>query len=717
MKLEIGKEGYKISLLRVVPGKEVSVAKKLKKAISDHTPSNPVVLLKVFGRYDLCAIYKTNDYLSGPSKGGSINCIREGNQIFAFPWTHGSTKPPKKFEPNNEKVWGLLFFRINEKLGRNFGLLIENMLTRNWEKVFNKKEDVKIDIFGTTGWAELVLIARGQTFKSVTETISEVSKLKVVIKSNEGSNEHLFSAKTFSFFGINFELVMNKSRSKLKENLSEEIRYGEGVFPVVSVTCPPGDMSKIASYGKEKIGKSFVTFGGKDLLFLPTNCMTWGELISSVLSMRNLPSVNIYSTSIEVMCADSNLADSPSDQFHGEGITVEKNLLSKFRKWGPVFENRLLNLYFGLSNLMQDPLIGDSFKDLKIVANDILPQLLALLNPSDENDREYIWYIAEALAYGAEERANGAFLAIEHVESHFSPTRGGVQRILKAISVLAKCVLKKAGANWNGFPIAGFWNQGYSSHGEIINLPLDYLLMPEEWWGLFHEIGHVAFSDKQNFFDLFGNYEIAEVLDKLVPSKQDIDRLTYWKNIILEISADSFDLFFCHEFDFMAYLSNIWAYLIKVEYPLHQSHFARYFVMYQYWKYLYLKKEDHFPLDLKAEQDLLEFKKILGRLRLKKPISPLYDQEALRIFRSIRPIIQILHNHYKTKSKQNIDSSFSQETKAVFSKIKKGKIYLEGPITDPAELILLMKKNKKEMTHSARMAAIFSLWHTGTMDN
>src|SRR5438045_4071238 len=102
----IGDVGYKVSLMRVAPGEEGFVAKRLETAILRHANSKPICTLKIFGRFDLCTIYRTRDYHGGPSKGGPIEGIRGGNKILAFHWRTPGDGPALHVEGNHGSVWG-----------------------------------------------------------------------------------------------------------------------------------------------------------------------------------------------------------------------------------------------------------------------------------------------------------------------------------------------------------------------------------------------------------------------------------------------------------------------------------------------------------------------------------------------------------------------------------------------------------------------------------
>jgi hypothetical protein len=710
--IKVGAPGYRISLLTVSPGKEGAVTKRLAKAIKKETKSDPVCLLKIFGQYDVCAIYETMDFMAEHSKAGSIDNIRGSNQIIAFPLLPFNAA--NIFKSGNKGVWGLLFFRFNESLAKQFGSAIESVIVQHWKKFTSK--DISLDIFGTTGWAELLFIVRGKRFSDVTMTLSNISQQAVIIQAQNKEKIDLFSAKTYSLLGIDFNFTQPPLRGNLHKEFSEEFTYGKGVFPSIDITCAPGNMKSVIEYGEKKFGLAYSTFGGKDLVFRAKGASTWGQFIKDVLEIRKKLSNRLYSTSVNILCKQST-ADYPNfpvSEKKWDGLRVTKSHMKLLKRWGPIFENSLRNLYFGISNLLQDPLIGNCFKALRPTIETRLPFLLRKADPNDDSVKEFMGLYIEAIAHGAEERAHGAFLALESLESRFSPTKGGIQRILKAAGVIAKTLLAKSELEWMGFMIAGLRVQGFSSHADIINLPFDMLYRPDDWWGLFHEIGHVAFSDP-SFIDLDGE-EIQSHFVKLVPDQEDEDRVVMWKSLIWEVGADTFDMYFCYGKNIDFYLSNIWSYIAPPKVKLDDLHFIRHFCVYQYWQYMLQRRNRYFPSKINLEEDVKKFREKLKGLNLKVPKSKQVYVSAEKAFDGIKKIIEIFHREYSKKAPlKNLNKDLrSKETKESTNCVLKGQVFLK-PIKSPATFILGLKKRQQEMTFQARMAAILSLWNTAVL--
>ena len=705
--------GLKISLLSVAPGAELPIANKLDQAVRKQTGAPPICFLKLFGRYDLCAIYKADDYVGGPSSSGSIDGIRGGNEILAFPWHHGGASQAFSIGNSGGHVWGLLFFRINESLARQFGATIEVVLAGSNHGIDDT--GTTINVLGTTGWAELVFVVRGNTFAQVTDTLTGISQRRVIVEADGRRRKDVFSAKTFSLLGIDVD-TLKGGRRALEHMFDEPFSVRQGVHPTLTVTCVPGSMDQVAGHGGKMFGEGFSVFGSTDFVFIPSKCATWGEFVGRVLAMRKDLTDHIYATSIQVASDPRVVAAGDPLQpqrVHRKGIRVTPGRMATFHRWGPVFENRLKNLSFGISNLLQDPLIGDCFLDLRRTVDSRLPALLKTTSPSNEQDRKFVGEYIEVLAYGAAERANGAFLALEHVERRFSPTKGGIQRVLKAAGGVARALLKRAGLEWNGFAVSGFQSLGFSSHGEVINLPLDTLFHPQKWWGLFHEVGHVAFWD-DGLADIDGD-ELTEIIvkyshpDKLSPSFIRV------KNHIWEIGADTFDLYFSYGDDLDLYLRNIFNYLAPNGVLASWNHIERYFCVYEYWKHCLVGNRRRPPLRIDFDAELKAFKRVASRTGTKLDSRCIRGDDLPAAYKSASEALAVYHRAYRRKFEPKIlaDRMSSQNIQRAVKTILRGEVWRDE-VPDPDTFILALGA-KPDLSFASRIAAILTLWHTAVM--
>jgi hypothetical protein len=125
----IGSSAYKLSLLKVVPGKEATVSSMLENAVRKKNRNKPVCMLKLFGNYDIAAIYRSKGFVSGAAKAGAIPHILSSNQILAFPWTKPrSSSESLEVASARGHVWGLLFFKLSHALREALGVMAEEQV-------------------------------------------------------------------------------------------------------------------------------------------------------------------------------------------------------------------------------------------------------------------------------------------------------------------------------------------------------------------------------------------------------------------------------------------------------------------------------------------------------------------------------------------------------------------------------------------------------------
>ncbi|MDH3890522.1 MAG: hypothetical protein OEV49_05510 [candidate division Zixibacteria bacterium] len=709
----IANKGLKISLLSSAPGSLVDVADKLHDAILENTGSEPVALLQLFGRYDVGAIYYTDDFLSGPSKSGSIDNIRGGNQIFAFPWSHSRDEEFPRCNDDAGYVWGLLFFKTAEMLSGQYGAIIDQVLSDQTAD----SEKVQVDVLGTTGWAELLFVVRGHSFKDVTDALARLGRTKVSLPSSFDSEatDTLVVAKTFSMVGIDFSLVKNGDFDTIRKSFIEPIDMSSGVFPRWNVACIPGNMQQVYDSVTEKIGNGYCSYGGFDLSFDATNSRTWGEFIANVLELRRDLGKLLYSTSVHILGHDGArlFPTTQSTLVDRKAITVDSERMDLFNKWGPVFESILFNLYFGTNTLVQDPLIGSCFSDLRLVLDETLPRWLVELDPEDSKDRNFVGAIIELITYASVERAHGAFMALEYPQGFFTPTKGGIQRILKAVSSVVRTVLSRVGVEWNGFVVVGYYELGFSSYNEPVNLPSEYMFKPEGWWGLFHEAGHVAMM-RTDFIDLLSNPATEDVIRVRSFDTSDPHVTGLTKNFIYEIGADAFDLYFCHRGDFDLYLTNIWRYIKQR--TLQINHYIRYFLMYLYSSRILNSEDNRFSKSLSVRTELEGFKEKLNSLDLDCPDEARYDDAVLSDAATFLPIIEFLHESFLEKTAFNPAAEELEPPPIVeaIESVLSGQVYTKSTVAPDLFVIALNKRNG-QLTLASRIAALLTLWHTETL--
>jgi hypothetical protein len=455
-------------------------------------------------------------------------------------------------------------------------------------------------------------------------------------------------------------------------------------------------------------GAGAVTYGTNDLFFQPKTS-TWGKFITDILTLRREFDGQVYSTSVTVNEARATPAAVASRPHPRRVLAMPSPNSPLFRRWGRTLEHRLRNLYFGLSNLLQDPLVGECFEDLRPMAELRLPRLLQELDSHHDDQIAIVQELVEVLAYATEERAHGAFLSLEQL-ANLSPTKGGIQRILTAAAFIPKSLLARVGKQWFGCIVAGYHNEFFLSHYEAINLPFEYLFRPEKWCGLFHEVGHTAFFD-MHFYNMAGP-ELAHIIRGLVPGEaEDSPAYLAWMDMAWEIGADMFDLYFCYGIDLDLYCDNIWPFLIRSNDKLTFEHFRRYFLIFQFWKHLLLPNRSTFS-NIDIDGDIEEFCAHLRARGLPFSEEAKNRREARTAFCGMAQVAEAFCRRFRqiAPARDLATELKHPEIIAAVSSVKRGRPW--SAVIDSPDVFILALGKERRLNLAARMAAIISLWNS-----
>ena len=191
--------------------------------------------------------------------------------------------------------------------------------------------------------------------------------------------------------------------------------------------------------------------------------------------------------------------------------------------------------------------------------------------------------------------------------------------------------------------------------------------------------------------------------------------------LVFEVGADLFDLYFCYGEDFDSYLSNIWPYLIRVSGSLCQKYFVRSFITYEYCKHFIRAKGRHFPTALALREEIADFRQGLELHNLPQDIPGRSrrqaDDETIFAFEVLAPIVVLYHNLFCQQGPaRNLTKALASPVlREHIATILRGQVITER-IPSPDTFLLALKKHQStlggELQLSVRLAAILSLWHT-----
>jgi hypothetical protein len=293
--------------------------------------------------------------------------------------------------------------------------------------------------------------------------------------------------------------------------------------------------------------------------------------------------------------------------------------------------------------------------------------------------------------------------------------RGGIQRLLLALNAVPKFLIETTcGVFWTGFPVVGF-DRRFWHCGEIVNLPVDRVFQPKDWWGLTHESAHVLLYLNEKWFPLDQlSQSMEQRLGRKLSGSEVVD--------ISEMLLDVFDFVYCFDGDWEFYSKAIWSYLVTSlpgdEYISGRlgSYFLRSFTVYFFYhvtdsnaerlvtaKTLFDMYDSFFE---ELTRRVPKIGKVIGKQQLRETRSL-----VLRWFAAFRPVLPEIRKSvesYRVRFKKWDNTELRSNTEKALRLIRRGEV-ADGPV-NPVQIIMELARNGR-LQFSGEIATILTLWN------
>ena len=232
---------------------------------------------------------------------------------------------------------------------------------------------------------------------------------------------------------------------------------------------------------------------------------------------------------------------------------------------GKNMASHLSNLFYTLNSLLQNPLTGSIYADMRRYPDYILRTVKAAKKYNPMRLDQLAFVSGSALGKGIEVRSYGTYETIEEVTGRFAEFRGGCQVSLIAMELLPHTIMKKLNdliireniesedVSWQGF-ITVTGEPKFSHTNDVINVVTEALWGPQYWWALYHEIAHIIFEKIKPIVENRISFR------KYMANRDEsaVDELT-------EFCAEAigYELGFFGDYDL--YLNLLWNYLANLE--------------------------------------------------------------------------------------------------------------------------------------------------------
>ena len=712
MENSIGNGAIKIACIQTIPGMELQVKEQLKAACEEDSEIEAHLFLKGIGKFDIILLYLTNDFGSQLRRAGHIPGILKSNILLCYPYFNKKAKTLFKLH-TAKHFTSFCMLKISPGLKKYFPEIDE--LLRSY--IATKKT---WSVLGSLGWNELIILISDDELIIVIHELMALGQLLL----DTGHQSLSVILKTFSFIGVNYDLIptkeiVKKSFKATKDFLSktksfDKLMVGSSdseILPSIRVSVKPFFIFKTKQYFQRKGFDCIDLIGKRDILLKPKTEMSMGHFLSSLLFFRNKFKSRIFETQTSLDFKENHKKNNGSelpakippfkfDYDELEGI------------FGDEFASQLANLFYTLNSLFQNPLSGNVYADMSTYPK----YLFSSAKDIKESGGDFINFAQggrEVIRRGAELRSYGTFETIEEVTGRFSELRGGCQLSLLAMEYLPSTILEKFDIEWMGFIITGEANLFHIN--EVINVPNDFLWNPQSWWALYHEIAHVIIDNS------------PELINPNIPSViQFLSNKEYygnWFDQLVEFTAEviGFELGFFGDYD--EFIKLLWNHLVKVDPFLGKSaaieNYARrtFFVKLfegcfrrsssvktvskkEFTSHAYLYKE--FLIHLNEIERNLDKEIFYDRNFLAAENAVVFEESypfASHLFGEIKKIKFPTKKSLKTKNTNQIVESLS-----------KGKIWTKEIHSAEAVLYCLLKSTST-FTFSGRIATILTLWN------
>ena len=224
----------RIILFRVLPGHEVEVGRRIEKECKRFgMPRGSFRVFRLFGSYDLVFVQDASKLIQSEfAKLGTIPGVTGSTEYLCYNWvrTSGKSKPMFSIKHLSKPLVGLCFLKINPVLSERLGLEAELQFADCISKTDLRfggtisKMDRSVQMLGTMGWSEIVLVISDSSLAGILHRIGDIIP-SLGMWQADGQPE-VFAEKTFTMIGHDLD-VSDPKRGKHKVvSLAKELRNG-----------------------------------------------------------------------------------------------------------------------------------------------------------------------------------------------------------------------------------------------------------------------------------------------------------------------------------------------------------------------------------------------------------------------------------------------------------------------------------------------------------
>lgn len=671
-------------LLQVEPGCDSDTINEIREKFG-----NKVNVFGGFGRYDFILISETKEFeLIKAFHEKGLDHVIDWFPIWGLRWA--SRVQGKQKWTGDRKLLGFSLIKIDIDYGMKTG---NSPVKQEQEIVSHIQSDIPESlIFCNLGFNELFVLIEA-------DSVNDLAQKIVVLKKCTIKNGYSLTLdiSTIPAVGIRFLEAKNGKDAAVKEVTK--------AYFLMSLRLG------LSKSFKEKLdtilGNDCISlFGFHDLLFELTGDTK--EIIKKILKIRSEGKpYGLYSSGTLISHKDEALdflvPEGPSSE-KTIGLPVITNVdeqINFYKTWFKTSRQDLLTRH-----IFEDQTTFFS-TDQEAFHKDFLSK--RDLDADDNFFRtQELDSLRECLRVGFEQRTSGIVPGnLLGPKSIRTEPLGSTQRATMAIESVPQFLFKNLNlGDWPGFCIHGYASRFYRTENGIINIPHQYRVLPEMWWGVYHEVGHEVFShvDEDTKIKIIDG--VRALADSVLRKHRNSANLNQkiLKGIYMEFADEVFAEIFGFHFgfndDWSLYINHVWSYFSR-ELKLDHEHLSRSILVYFTMGPGKGLSHDEITTE-KIDTCIDQIEKVTIKAN-KREISDIERDRAIVVVLYFLDIADVV-KEYLINSPCFYDSKRIEETR---KHLENGEISFDA---NPLELLYSLVKTFGKPDFKHRFAAILSLY-------
>ena len=457
-------------------------------------------ILKCLGHFDVAIIPEMDkmeltveSFEKISQKVSQIDYITDSNNIVGYSWENNLN-----FK-GEDICWGISSIKLDLD-DVTSPIKIEKDIAKKIMEISNKS-NIKVQIFGSLGWNEIILFINSSSLDDISKFVYDIRIFHHVldISTIPAVLWGCWDNKTLECVPNCQILITHRSRTD---------------YPIRELLFLIAEKNNINIYN-EDVG---LIFGGFDIR-VPIVNTELDNIIKFVLELRKITTITRTNTILSSMQIPS--ADIPLSQINMQNYFLDLeniNFIQEDIKFNIIHKNNLIyileneirHLRQVYTELKRDDYTSSLYFNLDDFFEDVDLNIKRAKNHGIKNFDEkrgriilleQLKKIIQTFEFSIYQRISGIQMSylMEAKQTGFEKF-GGIQRIALAIETIPREIINNiTKKDWKGFCVFGSEPDFICQNiGEVISIPFEYKNIPEKWWGLGHEIGHLLINKERD---------------------------------------------------------------------------------------------------------------------------------------------------------------------------------------------------------------------------